>query len=372
MKISVLQEQFAEALTVVIKAIDARASLPVLANVLLRTVDARLEVVGTDLGTSIVSAIGAKIDRPGAITLPAKTLLELVKNFPEERIDLTLDDATQTLNFKVGGKTQANLKGIRADEYPPVPTHDTWDVTLPAKVFGAMIKATVFCVADTDSRPILTGLYMHLSPGCLQLAAADGYRLAVVDHDVDNIQDKTLVVPGKPITNFGALLTGDGDVQIGFDDGKIHLSYGHTVYSILLLEGKFPDFGALIPRSHETQATLYTTDLLKATKRAEIFARDSNYSSRLAFKAATVATAPSELTVTGKSAERGDLEGVLDIELDGSPLDIAFNIRYLIDVLSHVETERVVIESNGASHPGLIYPEGSSTRWIIMPMAINR
>lgn len=377
MRVSILQDQLARGLGIVSRAVDSRPTLPVLANVLLATEDARLKLSATNLEMSITTYIGAKVDRPGAITLPAKTFSELVNNLSPERVDLTLDDSTQTVNVRCG-MTNSNIRGISAGEFPPVPEAVDPHVLVPAQMFRDMINQVVFAAAKEDNRPILTGIYTHLEGSVLTLAAADGYRLAVrtAKLDVDFGEPRTLVIPARTMAELARII-GDEDKEVGITlPGERDLAmfyYESTAISTQLLEGKFPDFGALIPKSYSTAMTVYTTDLLRACKRAEIFARDSNYSARIFVKPAAGPSEPGEVTVIGKSAERGDTEGSLDASVEGDGLEVAFNIRYLIDVLNVIPDERVVLESNGSAHPGVIRPEnGNDFVYIVMPMSINR
>lgn len=377
MRVSILQDQLAKGLSIVSRAVDSRPTLPVLANVLLATEEGRLKLVATNLEMSITTYIGAKIDRPGAITLPAKTFSELVSNLSPERVDLSLDEATHTVNVRCG-MTNSNIRGISASEFPPVPEVDDPDVVLPARLMRDMINQTVFAAAKEDNRPILTGIYTRFEDNVMTLAAADGYRLAVRTSKIEQTFSKpqVLVIPAKTMAELARIIT-EEDKEVGITlPGKRDLAlfyYESTVISTQLLEGKFPDFGALIPKNYSTAMTVYTTDLLRACKRAEIFARDSNFSARLFVKPAKGPSEPGEVMIIGKSAERGDNEGSLDASVEGDGLEVAFNIRYLIDVLNVMPDERVVLESNGAAHPGVIRPENSNDFvCIIMPMSVNR
>jgi DNA polymerase-3 subunit beta len=377
MRVSILQDQLARGLSIVSRAVDSRPTLPVLANVLLATEDARLKLAATNLEMSITTYIGAKVDKAGGITLPAKTFAELVNNLSPERVDLALDESTQTVNVRCG-MTNSNIRGISAGEFPPIPEVAEPDIVLPAKLIRDMINQTVFASAKEDNRPILTGLYTHFEGNIMTVAAADGYRLAVRTAKIDQTFEKprTLVIPAKSMGELARII-GDEDKEVGITlPGERDLAlfyYESTVISTQLLEGKFPDFGALIPKSYSTAMTVYTTDLLRACKRAEIFARDSNYSARLTVKPAKGPSEPGEVMIVGRSAERGDNEGSLDASVEGNSLEVAFNIRYLIDVLNVIPDERVVLESNGAAHPGVLRPEnGNDFIYLVMPMSINR
>jgi DNA polymerase-3 subunit beta len=377
MQVSVLQENLAKGLSIVTKAVENRPTLPVLGNVLLETEDARLKLAATNLEMSIVCWIGAKVNQPGAITLPAKTLADLVSNLSPERVDLTLNAATHTVNVKCGA-TNSNIKGIDSSEFPLIPQGGEGDFTVPGKVFKEMVSQTTFAAAKEDNRPILTGIYTQIDGNVLTMAAADGYRLAVRTAEIEKTFDKPveLVIPARSLSEVARIISDEDDeVSISLPGERdivlFHLK--NVNVSSQLLEGKFPDFGAIIPRSYATSTVMYTADLLRACQRAEIFARDSANSARLFVKPPKGPGEPGEVVVVGKSAERGDNEGTLDASVEGESLEIAFNIKYLIDVLRVINEERVILESNGAANPGVVRPENRDDFVsVIMPMQVTR
>ncbi len=378
MRVSVLQENLAKGLGIVGRAVDSRPTLPVLANVLLATEESRLKLSATNLEMSITTYIGAKVEKAGAITLPAKTFSELVSNLSPERVDLMLDPATQTVNVRCGA-TNSNVKGISSSEFPMVPQGGESAFRVPGRILKDMINQTVFAAAKEDNRPILTGIYTQLDGDVMTMEAADGYRLAVRTARLDGSsfdKPRDLVIPARSLAEVARIIS-DEDEEVGItlpgERDVVIFHMKNTDVSSQLLEGRFPDFGAIIPKTYSTAITVYTTDLLRACKRAEIFARDSNFSARLFVKPAAGPGEPGEITVVGRSAERGDNEGMIDAAVEGEALEAAFNIRYLIDVLNVIPDERVVLESNGAASPGVVRPEGRDDFiTVIMPMSITR
>lgn len=378
MRLSVLQENLARGLSIVSRAVETRPTMPVLANVLLKTEDARLKLVGVNmsLGLGITCWIGAKVDVEGSITLPAKTLADLVNNLSPERVDLLLDVPTQTVSLRCGA-TKANIRGIDADEFPPVPEGSGGDFTVQGKALKEMINQTAFAAASDDSRPILTGLYTQLKDNTLTMAAADGYRLAVRTTEIEQNFPQLLdmVIPAKSLIEVARVVGDDEEVVVTLPDKRniVMFQTQSVEISSQLLEGKFPDFKAIIPRGYSTSTVMYTSDLLRACQRAEIFARDSAYSGRLYVQPPRAPGEPGEVLIVGKSAERGDNEGMLDAAVEGEPLDISFNIKYLIDVLRVIQDERVILESNGAANPGVLRPENRNDFiHVIMPMSVTR
>ena len=377
MKVSILQEQLARGLSIVGRAVDSRSTLPVLSNVLLATGEARLMLAATNLELSVTTYIGAQVQKDGSITLPAKTLGELVSNLSPERVDLNLDPATQTVNVKCG-TTNSHIKGIAASEFPRIPEAGNPDIVINGGQLKAMIAQTVFAAAREDTRPILTGIYVHLDKNVITMAAADGFRLGVRTAVLDQTFDKPreLVIPARTLAEVARIISDEErDVAITLPGERdlVQFAIENTVVSSQLIEGRFPDFAAIIPKAYNTLVQVDAADLLKQCKRAEIFARDNNYSARLTIRPPAGPGEPGEVLVTGKSNERGDNEGLLDASVEGAALETAFNVRYLIDVLSVIGDGTVRLESNGPSAPGVLrLAEREDFLHLIMPMSVNR
>ena len=373
MIVSVLQENLTRSLNIVTKAVDSNPPLPVLANVLLETEDSRLKISATNLELSISVWIGAKVEQSGSITLPARTFSELVSNLSPERVDMRLDAATHTVHLRCGVQT-SNIRGIDADEFPPINHNESADLQVQGESLREMINQTAFAAAREQNRPILTGVYLQLEGPTMTMAAADGYRLAVRTAEIgasfDERQD--MVVPARTMSEVARIIEDDQEVGIALPAQRNSVTFfaPNVVISSQLLEGRFPDFASIIPRSFVTSTVMYTNDLLIVCQRAEIFARDNANSANLRVKPALNPGEPAEVLIVGKSAERGDSEGMLDATAEGEPLDISFNIRYLIDVLRVINEERVVFQSNGPENPGVLKPENREDfTHVIMPMS---
>ncbi len=373
MIVSVLQENLAKSLNIVTKAVDSNPPLPVLANVLLETEDSRLKISATNLELSISVWIGAKVEQSGSITLPARTFSELVSSLSPERVDLRLDAATHTVHLRCGVQT-SNIRGIDADEFPPINHNESADLHVPGGTLREMINQTAFAAAREQNRPILTGVYLQLESQTITMAAADGYRLAVRTAEIGESfsERQDMVVPANTMSEVARIVEDEHEVGVSLPTQRNSITFfaPNVMISSQLLEGRFPDFASIIPRSFVTSTTMYTNDLLVVCQRAEIFARDNANSASLQVKPALNPGEPAEVLIGGKSAERGDSEGMLDATAEGEPLDISFNIRYLIDVLRVINEERVVFESNGPENPGVLKPENREDFvHVIMPMS---
>lgn len=373
MIVSVLQENLAKSLSVVTKAVDSSPQLPVLANVLLETEDSRLKLSATNLELSITMWIGAKVEQHGSITLPAKTFTELVNNLSKERVDLRLDAATHTMHLRCGVQN-SNIRGIDANEFPPINHNEEAELHLEGQTLREMILQTAFAAAKEQNRPILTGVYLLLEKQVMTLAAADGYRLAVRTASIEKefSEKRDMVLPSRAITEVARIIEEDHEVGISLPTQRNSVTFfmPNILVSSQLVEGRFPDFASIIPRSYITSTVMYTSDLLIVCQRAEIFARDNANSANLHVKPSAKPGDPAEVLIVGKSAERGDSEGMLDASAEGEPLDISFNIKYLIDVLRVIKEDRVVFQSNGPENPGVLRPEDREDFiHVIMPMS---
>jgi len=378
MRVSVLQENLAKGLAVVTKAIAARPTLPILNNVLLSAEDGRLKVAATNLELGIVMRVGAKVDQDGAITVPARTLQDLVNTLPPERVDLVLDAKTNTLKITCGA-TSANLKGMSAADYPPVPEADAeTGLAIPAEAFDEMIGHTVFAAAKEDNRPILTGLSAKFSEDTLRLAAADGYRLAIRDTRLDTPVEEplALVIPARTLAEVMRVIGNDDTmVYISIAPGRSQIMFHLNQVDInsQLIDGTFPPIEQIIPKSHKTTTILHTQEFLRACKRAEIFARDVNGTTRVKITPGESSLVPGTVSISAQSQERGDNEGRIDATVSGPGIEVAFNVRYLIDVLSVIKEEQVVLETNEANSPVVLRPVNRDDfTHVIMPMSVNR
>jgi DNA polymerase-3 subunit beta len=378
MQVAVLQDSLAKGLSTVRRAVASRSTLPVLGNILLQTDDGRLKLAATNLELGIICWIGAKIEEEGAITVPASTLADLVGTLPPDQIHMTLDVETQTLKLRCGA-TNANIKGISAEEFPLMPEAEMdGAIHVSPDAIGEMVGQTVFAAATDNSRPILTGVLTKFEGETLTMAAADGFRLAVREIELANSVDEetTLIIPGRSLTEI-ARISGDaeGDVALVAPEGRNQVLVRSDNVQIIsqLVDGAFPAYEQIIPRSHSTSTIVYTSELLRACKRAEIFARESANTVRIQINPGESEVQPGTVVVRATSQETGDNEVEITAAIDGETMEIAFNVRYMIDVLNVIDTEQVVLETNNASSPGVIRPVGiEGYTYVIMPMHIHR
>ncbi len=376
-KVSCLQENLAKGLSIVGRAVATRSTLPVLSNVMLATDGARLKLSATNLEIGIVCWIGAKVEEDGSITVPARLLTDFINSLPPERIDMELTVRTQTLNLKCA-RFEANIKGIDAQEFPLIPTAgEDGRISLDPSMLRQMIDQVVLAAATDESRPILTGVLAKFQGEQLTLAAADGFRLSVrTAHLSEPVSEPvTVIVPARALAELSRIgVEQEQPIEITITPARNQALFHMANVDLVsqLIEGNFPDYNQIIPKSYSTRTVVSTSDFLKATKTANIFARDAANIIRLEIVPGGE-LAPGRVTLTATSAEVGDNVGEFDAVIEGEEMEIAFNAKYLIDILSVVDAAQVALETTTSSSPGVIKPIGSEDfTHVIMPMHISR
>jgi DNA polymerase III subunit beta len=378
MQVSILQDSLAKGLSTVRRAVATRGALPVLSNILLATDGGRLKLAATNLELGITCWVNAKVEEEGAVTVPASTLADLVSTLPPDQVNIKLDPDSHTITLTCGATT-ANIKGINADEFPLMPETEIEDaIHLPPDAMREMIHQTALAAATDNSRPILTGVLTKFEGHTLTMAAADGFRLAVRTADLSQGVDEsfTLIIPAKAL-NEVARAGGDveGEISLTAPGGRNQVLFQMDGVQIVsqLVDGNFPAYEQIIPRGHSTRSVVQTSELLRACKRAEIFARESANTVRLNIEPGESELTPGTITVRATSQETGDNQVVITASIEGSPVEVAFNVRYLIDALNVIDTEQVALETNSSSSPGVVRPVGRDDyTYVIMPMHIHR
>ena len=378
MKVIVKQDQLAQGVGIVSRAVSTRSPLPVLANILLQTDDGRLKLSATNLEMGISAWIGAKVEQPGSLTVPSRTFADLVSNLPSDDVTLSVDERTHTLNVRCG-TLNTDIKGISADEFPPMPEPDlTASIPLNVANFKEMIQEVVFAASREESRPNLTGVHLSFEGDYLVLAATDGYRISIAKAIMAQkpAQKIEALIPARALAELARIaVNGDETLQMVFPAGRgqviFHLNDVELVSQ--LIEGNFPNYASIIPPSFKTRTVLSTAELLKACRQTEIIAREGSYIARLDIQPESGAEKPSQLEISASSEQTGSSEVMVDASIDGTPLLIAFNVRFLREVLEVIKTPNVVLETNAANSPAMLRPVGDeSFQHIIMPMNLQR
>jgi DNA polymerase-3 subunit beta len=374
MKATVSQQQLAHGLGMVARAVSPRSTLPVLANVLVATDEGRLRLSATNLELGITCWIGAQIVEDGAITVPARTFADLINKLPNDQVILNLNARTNSLNVRCGGST-TDIKGIDAQEFPPMPVPEmAKGMALNVSDFKEMIQQVAFSASSDEARPALQGVLMSVEASQITLAATDGFRISVKTAPLLNpVAPMKVIIPARALSELARIASdGDDAVTMVIPDGRgqviFHLKNSELVSQ--LIDGNFPPYNAIVPRSFKTHTILSTAAFLKACEQAEIIAREGNNVIRLTVTPHS--DGPGQIEISANSEQAGNSEVVVDATIDGPGVVIAFNVRFLREVLGVIKSPNVTLETNANNTPGLIRPVGDeSYLHVIMPMHLG-
>jgi len=362
-----MQENLARGLSVVSRAVSNR-SLPVLTNVLLKTEDGGLKLTATNLEIGITYWVPGKIETDGATSVPARLLTDLVNSLPGgEPIVLELGDG-ETLHIKAG-RFESNIKGIPAEDFPTVQTAGERPITRVAqKVLRQALDETAFAAASDEARPILTGVLARFEGDQLTLAAADNYRIAVKTITVlDPVEETSVVIPARALIELSRILADvDDPVSIVLAHSRNQLLFHVEGVDLVtrLIDGQYPNYQSVLPASHATRAVLDRDELLRAVRPAALIAHESANIVKLG-----VGLESDPAITVSANAEVGDHIGRVEAAVEGDGTTIAFNARFLADVLTNVDAEQFALELNGPLSPGVFRPIGDDRYvHVVMPL----
>ncbi len=376
MKVTVLQESLAHGLAVVSRAVSPRSTLPVLSNVLVATDEGRLRLSATNLELGITCWIGARIEEEGSTTVPARTFIDLVGTLPAEQVSLNLNPQTQLLNLRAGS-SNTDIKCIDAAEFPPLPVPDMdGAILLNVADFKDMIAQVAMAASVDEARPVLMGVLVTVDGDALTMAAADGFRLSVRKGTLSqpSAQPFSLIIPARALNELARVATDANEViSMVMPKGRGQVVFRMKEVEVVsqLIDGTFPDYQQIIPRSYKSRTILSTPALLKACKQAEIFAREGSNVARLDIKSSGDLE-PGMVEISAQAEETGSNETVVAATVEGIGLLIAFNVKYLREVLEVVKSPNVALETTAPNAPGVIRPVGDDNfLHVIMPMHLG-
>jgi DNA polymerase-3 subunit beta len=376
MKLSCLQENLNRGLSIVGRAVAARSTLPITQNILLSAEQSRLKLAATNLEMATTCWIGAKVKQEGDITVPARLLIDFVNSLPNDLIEINLPANSRILELK-SGHFQAHIHGIDAADFPPIPQiSDGITTTIEAASLREGITQVAFAAATEESRPVLTGINTEFDGDQLNLVAADGFRLAVHKTTLGSqVSVKTtVIVPARTLNEVNRLLSEQEEpVEITVNEKKSQVLFRLKDAELVsqLIQGSFPNYSQVIPQSYTTRAVLDINEFLRVTKMSSIFARDASGIVRLVITPGSE-LAPGKVTVSAQAEEVGDNVGEIDALTDGEEAKIAFNVKYLSDVLSVLPQDQVALELTTPSSPGTIRPIGVDNYvHVVMPMFVQ-
>ena len=364
MELTVTQENLTRALTAVGRVASTKTQLPILSNILLRTDGTRLLIAATNLEIAATQLIGAKIAKPGSITIPAKLVAEFVASLPKGNVELLVKN--DHLHIKAGTYSSV-INGIASDDFPELPVIDekkSIQYSISTDEFKQAVSQTILVASNDSTRPVLTGVYWHSFEGNLYLAATDGYRLTE-KRLVETKSDVSAIIPASSLQEVLRSITDDAtEVELLFDETQVRFRLGEAEITSRLIDGNFPDYRQLIPASSESVIKIDKAEFVRITKIASLFARDSGGSVTV-----TANAEAGTLAIHSIASQLGEntSESVADVSADGQ---VTLNSRYLADALSVTSGDKVVFRFSGRLAPCVLSVDKKDNDYqhIIMPL----
>ncbi len=369
MKLTITREQLQEGLVAVAASVPAKTTLPILSNILLEATKDGIRLSGTDLDISVSTTVSASIDQEGAITLPARKLVEIVRELPSAAIRLTAS-GEQRVTIECG-RSKFKLLGLPREEFPAFPSvkfEGGWRTS--SKELQKLIGHVAFAASTEESRPILNGVLWELRPERMRMVATNGHRLARMDvptTEAGGASQADLIVPPKALEQIRRLFDTDETVEIARSEN--HLGFRTSVTQIFtrLIEGPYPNYEQVIPRENDKVATADKSALTAALRRMSIVASDQTHRIRMAF-----ANGSCKLSV--QTPDLGEAQEELNVSYEGDPLEIGFNAAYLLEILKYIPTDEVRMTFKAPERAATCEPVGwddpASYLALVMPLRL--
>jgi len=375
MKFSILQQDLLPTLQAVARSVGAHSTLPVLDNLLLSVEGKKLKIAATNLEIGVIKFIAIEQGIPGEITVPAKTLVELISGLGQSKI--TLEGTGEILTVECN-KLKAQVNGITAGEFPAIPLSSSSGISFSRQVFLSSAHI-LFAAAVDEGRPVLTGILTDVKDNKLDFVATDGFRLAHRQVGLalsDGERSRTRVegfnslIPKRTFEEVLRIISEEqavDEVEIAASENQnqVVFTLGQTIVSSRLIEGQFPAWEKIIPTQIVCRALIEKETLLRAIKLASVFAKNEA-------NIVVLETKKNSLVLKSSAKEIGSQENEIEGEVDGSELQIAFNTKFLLDAVSNIPTSQLMIEFSGALSAALIKPIGEEgLEYIVMPVRLS-
>ncbi|MCZ2111243.1 MAG: DNA polymerase III subunit beta [Steroidobacteraceae bacterium] len=365
MKLSATRAQILNPLQSVIGVVERRQTMPILANVLLSARNNRLSITGTDLEVELVASSEASVQQPGDVTVPGRKLLDIFRALPEG-VNVTMATEGERVIVRAG-RSRFTLSSLPAAEYPVVEEINAQQtLALPQAEFRRLIEKTHFSMAQQDVRYYLNGLLVEADGKTLRAVATDGHRLAICECSLDGKANaaQQVIVPRKGVLELQRLLGSEGMLELAIGTNHIRAQIGDVRFTSKLIDGRFPEYGRVIPASPTRVLEGDREMLRQALQRTAILSNEKYRGVRLTVK-------PDLLTVQAHNPEQEEAEDQVEVSYQGEEVEIGFNVTYLLDALAAVDGEKVQIGLGDSNSSCLIRADGTATaRYVVMPMRL--
>ena len=362
MKIQCQKSQLVEAVSNVQRAVSSKSTLAALEGILLKTTtNGDLKLCGYDLELGITTVIEAQVDEPGEVVLSARLFGDIVRRLPDETVTILVDE--KMITQITCGPSEFSIVGIPSSEYPELPSVEgASSIDLTSPILKSMIRQTLFAVADTDAKPVHTGTLFNIENGIIRLVSVDGYRLAIIEKPVKAAKDINFIIPAKTLAEAIKLFTDDDEV-VHIAANRRFVVFSSRTYTVIsrLIEGDFLDYKRVIPEGYHTRVTVDVRDFSNSIERASLIITERLKN-------------PLRITFDGNITVRcqttlGKVVDELDAEIEGEPVEIGFNNRYLLDALRYSRCDKLVFEVSGPLSPVKVLPkDGGDFLFLVLPV----
>jgi DNA polymerase III subunit beta len=365
MKLTATREDLLTPLQSVIGVVERRQTMPVLANVLLGARDNRLSVTGTDLEVELVAATQVSVQQSGDITIPGRKVLDIFRSLPE-KTSITLTTEGERVSLRAG-RSRFTLSSLPAAEFPLVEEINAQQtLTVPQGEFRRLIDKTHFSMAQQDVRYYLNGLLLETDGKALRAVATDGHRLALCEMELPGKAKTThqVIIPRKGVLELQRILGTDGNIELAIGTNHVRAQIGDIRFTSKLIDGRFPEYGRVIPSNPPRTVEADRETLRQALQRTAILSNEKYRGIRLTAR-------PDLLTLQAHNPEQEEAEDQVEVSYKGEEVEIGFNVNYLLDALSAIEGDKVEIGLTDSNSSCLIHAPGTAhTRYVVMPMRL--
>lgn len=367
MKLTLERSALLTGLSHVQSVVERRNTIPILSNVLMGGDNGRLTLVATDLDIEVSESVEAGVDAPGQVTAPAHTLYDIVRKLPDgAQVQLTIN-SDDRLDVDAGS-AHFTLPLLPFGDFPKM-TADGFsnEFTLPASDLSRLIDKTKFAISTEETRYYLNGIYLHARDGLLRAVATDGHRLALAEQSLPNGADDMpgVIIPRKTVAELRRLIDGtDSDVAVAVSESKIRFTTGTVVLTSKLIDGTFPDYERVIPRTNTKELVLDNKVFASAVDRVATISAEKSRSVKLSL-------ADSNLALSVNNPESGQAREDLPVNYDDDAMEIGFNAKYLLDVAGQIEGQDATFMLDSASSPALVTDsEDEHALFVLMPLRV--
>ena len=366
MKISISRDAILNPLQVVNNVIERRQTLPILSNVLISVKNNTLSLTGTDLEVEMINSCNIDNNEEGDTTLPARKLLDICKALPENsNIEIQIDEERAILK---SGRSRFTLSTLAASEFPSIDALiSPFEFNISQKILKKLIDQTQFCMAQQDVRYYLNGLMFELSDNQIIAVATDGHRLAFCQAEVELNPGETrqVIIPRKAINEISRLLEDtDEEIKVSLSENHIRISFANVTFTSKLIDGKFPDYQQVIPQKCDNEVRSARDNLYQAFHRTSVLSNEKYRGMRLQLS-------ENQLQATVHNPEQDEAEEVIEVAYTGDEFEIGFNVAYLLDALSTIKSDEVVMQLTDSNHSCLLFgSDDVDSKYVVMPMRL--